>query len=62
MKRYTIKPRQSEEYYEAYGPDFLARTIHEPDPGPYDTGLIDKHGNPILAHCEMPQIGFVRKL
>lgn len=40
--------------------DSLARTVHEPDPQTFDTGLLDASGNRLFAIDEMERIGFVR--
>lgn len=59
MTRYVAK-RQKAKHVEADteldGETYIAREVHEREP--YDTGLLDKDGNPIFA--EMEPIGFVR--
>lgn len=41
------------------GEDYLARTVYE-DRELIDIGVIDKDGNPIMAHKKIDQVGFVR--
>lgn len=36
-------------------------TIYEPDPEPYETGILDAQGQPLWATNEIDQIGFIRK-
>ena len=58
----TRRPIRAADYDK--GPDaeaYLARTIFEVDPTPYETGLLDAFGNPLWACIELDQIGFIRR-
>lgn len=61
-KRYFAKPsaHATASYDFIDASDFLARTVHETDSTPYDTGLLDASGTPIMAAYETEPIGFVR--
>jgi hypothetical protein len=65
IKRYmTSRPMRSARQANCEdGPDaehYLARTVFEVDPTPYQTGLLDAFGDPLWATYEMDPIGFVR--
>jgi hypothetical protein len=62
MKRYLTRRPRSADYDK--GPDaetYLARTVFEPDPAPFETGLLDAFGAPLFAAYEMDVIGFIRR-
>ena len=63
VKRYmTHRPTRAADYEAS--PDaetYLARTVHEPDPAPYRTGLLDAFGEPLWAVVELDPIGFIRR-
>jgi hypothetical protein len=62
MKRYLTRRSRSADIDK--GPDaetYLARTVHELDPTPFDTGLLDAFGAPLFAAYEMDPIGFIRR-
>lgn len=63
MRRYvtaTRQPRSDEDDW-WYDPTAGATiTVHEPDTRAHPIGLIDKHGNPIMAVIEPDPIGYVR--
>ena len=58
MKRYIC--RRAFEDWEADALDSLPRTVHEPDPSPQPTGILDKHGNELFSISELGPIGFIR--
>lgn len=60
MKRYFTAPK-SESWMESTPMLLHGLTIFEPDSEPYDTGIIDKDGNSILAQFKLDQIGYVRR-
>lgn len=62
MKRYvTLGRRPKAEWEEvATASDYLARTVFEADPTPYQTGLLDAFGEPLWAVIESDPVGFVR--
>jgi hypothetical protein len=62
MKRYLTRCPRSADYDK--GPDaetYLARMVIEPDPAPFETGLLDAFGAPLFAAYEMDPIGFIRR-
>ena len=61
-KRYFIR----RSYDDAWDQDVeasasLARTVHEPDPTPYRTGILGPDGEPLWAVIELDPIGFIRR-
>ena len=38
----------------------MGLTVFEPDNTPQDTGLLDAHGNRLMAVSELDPIGFIR--
>jgi hypothetical protein len=55
---FRARPRSSDDYWwDAYGPDMLARTVIEEDEV-FETGILDEEGNPIRARKKKPNIGF----
>jgi hypothetical protein len=63
-REYFIKrtrPTGDDDYWwDAYGPDMLARTVIETEEV-YDTGMLDENGNKIMAREKKNPIGFVWK-
>lgn len=60
MKRYfTYKPKM--EWDDDYPMLLHGLTVFDRDDEPYDTGLIDKRGNSIMAANYMDPIGYVRR-
>lgn len=56
MKRYTTRSSD----FPWWSPPFLPHlTVFEPEPEPRPTGLVDHHGNEIVAIEERDPIGFV---
>ncbi|MGP1665843.1 MAG: hypothetical protein ACTS5I_08050, partial [Rhodanobacter sp.] len=45
---------------EVWATDSLARTVHEQEGGPKETGLLDANGRRLYAMVEMNPIGFVQ--
>jgi hypothetical protein len=60
MRRYVTRPT-AQWWEDAKGSDHLARTVHEQDRSPRDTGLLDAGGQKLFAVDAMDPIGFVRK-
>lgn len=62
MKRYVTlrRPRSQDINTEPDAEQYLARTVFEADPTPYQTGLLDAFGEPLWAVIESDQVGFVR--
>jgi len=60
IRRYLIgKPRMADMDHEPDGEDYMARTVYDTSGEMMDTGLLDAHGNPILAQYEMDRIGYI---
>jgi hypothetical protein len=59
MRRYVTRPT-AEWFDDAKGSDHLARTVHEADRSPRDTGLVDPAGSKVFAIDQSDPIGFVR--
>lgn len=59
MRRYLTCPAKAE-WYDARATDFVARQVHDRDPSPRRTGLLDAHGNPLFLVDQMDPIGFQR--
>jgi hypothetical protein len=59
MTRYFTAPRADWDD-DAKALDHLARTVHEPEPKPRDTGLLDAAGKKLWAMDDRQPIGFVR--
>jgi hypothetical protein len=57
VRRYVIR---AEWWEDAKGSDHLARTVHEAERSPRDTGLVDASGSKIFAMDDRDPIGFVR--
>lgn len=65
MRKYVTKPcakrRFHDDEWEIYNDlECIARTVHEPEPEPQPTGILDKQGNELFSVEEMEPIGFVR--
>lgn len=55
---YFVKPKSEDDgWWEAYGPDMLARTVIEEEEI-FDTGILDENGNKVMAKRHKPPIGF----
>lgn len=61
MKHYTTKARWSEQIEDEVHDSTFAFTVFEPENEPYDTGLVDKRGLPIMAINRIGKIGFIQK-
>lgn len=65
MRRYMRLPvasaiRSDHDYTFTDAQEYLARTVHEPEPRMVNTGLLYPDGSPIIAYEAMGPIGFVR--
>lgn len=60
MRHYFSKPK-AEFYVEEYPLVISGLTVFDPDPTPFNTGLLDSDGVPIMVQEIMDQIGYVRR-
>lgn len=58
MRRYTVRPRSHDWWDDE--PMLPHLTVYEPDDRPRPTGLLDHHGNELMAVDEREPIGFMR--
>lgn len=58
-KIYYVTPGKGNDdyFWDAYGPDMLARTVIEEEEL-FDVGLVDQHGNKIMAKKRKDSIGY----
>lgn len=56
MKRYVT----CADWFEVRATDSLARTVHEQESGPKETGLLDANGRKLYAMIETGPIGFIQ--
>ena len=60
-KRYLTRSIRSGDIDENLNAEcYLARTVFETDPTPYQTGILDPFGEPLWAVIESDPIGYVR--
>lgn len=60
MKRYVTMPRaRVRAEYDDDVPLLPSLTVYEADNSPVDTGLVDHHGDPIMAVYDRSPIGFI---
>lgn len=61
MRTYRTLARPPSADWYSDDPQMEGRTVFEPDGGPKDTGLLDRHGVRIYAVTERAPIGFNRQ-
>lgn len=60
MSRYVAMPNAGEWWDMARATDYLARTVHEDEPKPVDTGLLDANGVKLYRVEDRQPVGFIR--
>jgi hypothetical protein len=58
LKRYSIRPRSADYDIGPDGENYLSKVVFIEDVGPFDTGILDQHGNMIVMHLEPEPFGF----